>query len=83
MGVQKWGVCVWKISDETVQQADVKSTFSPGETEPTNQLKSFTTTPKLTFRICSFAPTAFLGLQTNSYLELEDLKTYFLSTAGL
>lgn len=39
MGVQKWGVCVWKISDETVQQADVKSTFSPGETRTNKPVK--------------------------------------------
>lgn len=64
-----------RISDETVQQADVKSTFSPGKTDPANQLKLFTTTPDLTFRICSFASTpVFLGLQTNGYRELVDRK---------
>lgn len=57
---------MWRISDKTVQQADVKSTLSPGKTDPTKQLKSFTTAPDVTFRIW-FCADCTLLLHTNGY----------------
>lgn len=69
MGVQKkgtgggvgWGG-QWRISDKTVQQADVKSTLGPGKPDPTEQLKVVHHRAR-----CDIQNLVFLLLHTNGY----------------